>query len=77
MMLPLVSLESRENIIRIWQMVLPFPVVSEVHGVVRKVASSDWIELRRRIPGLSPKSGRAVHEADFPPNTFIASISHG
>lgn len=50
--LPLVGLEDRENIIRIWQMVLPPPFFAKVREVVQKVTGSDWIELTRRIPGL-------------------------
>ncbi len=43
---------DRENIIRIWQMVLPPPAFAEVREVIQKVTGSDWIELTRRIPGL-------------------------
>lgn len=50
--MPLVGLEDRENIIRIWQMVLPPPVFDKVRGVVRNNTGTDWIELQRRIPGL-------------------------
>jgi hemerythrin-like domain-containing protein len=50
--MPLVGLEDRENIIRIWQMVLPPPVFDKVRGVVQNVTGGDWIELTRRIPGL-------------------------
>ncbi len=50
--LPLVGLEDRENIIRIWQMVLPPPLFTDVRGVVEKVTGSDWVELTRRIPSL-------------------------
>ena len=50
--LPLVGLEDKENIIRIWQMVLPPPVYADVRDVIQKVTGSDWIELTRRIPEL-------------------------
>ena len=50
--MPLVNLNDRENIIRIWQMVLPPPVFGNVREVVHNVTGADWIELTRRIPGL-------------------------
>jgi hypothetical protein len=50
--LPLVGLDDRENIIRIWQMVLPPSLFTDVRGVVEKVTGSDWVELTRRIPSL-------------------------
>jgi len=48
----MVGQEDRENIIRIWQMVLPPPAFAEAREVIQKVTGSDWIELTRRIPGL-------------------------
>jgi hemerythrin-like domain-containing protein len=48
----MVGQTDRENIIRIWQMVLPPPFFAEVREVIQRVAGSDWIELTRRIPGL-------------------------
>jgi hemerythrin-like domain-containing protein len=50
--MPLVGQDDRENIIRIWQMVLPPPVFEKVRGVAQNVIGADWIELTRRIPGL-------------------------
>jgi len=48
----MVGQTDRENIIRIWQMILPPPFFAEVREVIQKVAGSDWIELTQRIPGL-------------------------
>ncbi len=48
----MVGQTDRENIIRIWQMVLPPQVFAEVREVIQKVTGNDWIELTRRIPGL-------------------------
>jgi hemerythrin-like domain-containing protein len=48
----MVGQTDRENIIRIWLMVLPPPFFAEVREVIQKVTGSDWIELTRRIPGL-------------------------
>jgi hypothetical protein len=50
--MPLVGLNDRENIIRIWQTVLPPPVFGKVREVVQNSTGADWIELTRRIPGL-------------------------
>jgi hypothetical protein len=49
---PLIGLEDRENMTRIWQMVLPPPVFAGVREVIKKVSGSDWDELRRRITDL-------------------------
>lgn len=50
--MPLVGLEDREHIVRIWQMVLPSPVFEKVRDIVHNITGDDWIELTRRIPGL-------------------------
>jgi hemerythrin-like domain-containing protein len=50
--IPLIGHQDRENITRIWQMVLPPPVFAEVRQVIQQVTGSDWVELTRRIPGL-------------------------
>lgn len=49
---PLIGHDDRENMTRIWQMVMPAPVFSEVKELIRKAVGSDWAELSRRIPGL-------------------------
>jgi len=48
----MVGQTDRENIIRIWQMVLPPLFFAEVREVIQKVAGNDWMELTQRIPGL-------------------------
>ena len=49
---PLIGHDDRENMTRIWQMVMPAPVFSAVKELIRKAVGSDWAELARRIPGL-------------------------
>jgi hemerythrin-like domain-containing protein len=50
--MPLVGQTDRENIILIWQMVLPPPFFAEVLEVIQTATGNDWIELAQRIPGL-------------------------
>ena len=49
---PLMGHDDRENMTRIWQMVMPAPVFAGVKELVRKAVGSDWAELTRRIPTL-------------------------
>jgi hemerythrin-like domain-containing protein len=49
---PLIGHDDRENMTRIWQMVMPPPVFAGVKELIRKAVGSDWTELSRRIPGL-------------------------
>src|SRR5665647_1393096 len=49
---PLIGHDDRENMTRIWQMVMPPPVFAGVKELIRKAVGSDWAELSRRIPGL-------------------------
>ena len=49
---PLIGNEDRENMIRIWQTVLPPPVFTGVKDLIKKSIGNDWAELTRRIPGL-------------------------
>jgi hypothetical protein len=50
---PLIGNDDRENMTRIFQMVMPPPVFAGVKELIRKaVGGSDWAELNRRIPGL-------------------------
>ena len=51
-MYPLIGNDDRENMTRIWQMVMPAPVFSGVKELIRKAIGSDWAELSRRIPTL-------------------------
>ena len=51
-MFPLMGHDDRENMIRIWQMVMPAPVFAGVKELIKKAIGSDWAELTRRIPTL-------------------------
>ena len=49
---PLIGNDDRENMTRIWQMVMPPPAFAVVKEFIRKSVGSDWAELSRRIPTL-------------------------
>jgi hypothetical protein len=51
-MFPLIGNDDRENITRIWQMVMPPPIFAGVKQLIQKAIGSDWTELTRRIPTL-------------------------
>ena len=51
-MFPLMGHDDRENMVRIWQMVMPAPVFAGVKELIKKAIGSDWAELTRRIPTL-------------------------
>jgi hypothetical protein len=51
-MFPLIGHDDRENMTRIWQMVMPPPVFAGVKEHIRTSIGSDWAELTRRIPTL-------------------------
>ena len=51
-MLPLIGDDDRENMVRIWQMVMPAEVFAGAKGLVRQAVGDDWAELTRRIPDL-------------------------
>jgi hypothetical protein len=51
-MFPLIGHDDRENMTRIWQMVMPPPAFAAVKELIRKSVGSDWTELTRRIPAL-------------------------
>jgi hypothetical protein len=51
-MYPLIGNDDRENMTRIWQMVIPPPVFEEVKALIHKAIGNDWTELTRRIPSL-------------------------
>jgi hypothetical protein len=53
-MSPLIGHDDRENMTRIWQMVLPATAFAGVREVIKKTIGSDWAELTRRIPTLEP-----------------------
>jgi len=49
---PLIGHDDRENMTRIWQMVMPAPAFTGVKELIKKAVGSDWDELMRRIPTL-------------------------
>jgi hypothetical protein len=52
-MFPLMGHDDRENMTRIWQMVMPPPVFEQVKQLIRGAIGHDWAELTRRIPTLA------------------------
>ena len=52
-MFPLMGHDDRENMTRIWQMVLPAPAFAGVKQLIQKAIGDDWAELIRRIPTLA------------------------
>ena len=51
-MFPLMGQDDRENMTRIWQMVMPAPVFAGAKELIKKAVGSDWAELTHRIPTL-------------------------
>jgi hypothetical protein len=51
-MFPLMEHSDRENMTRIWQMVMPAPAFSRAKQLIQKAIGNDWAELTRRIPEL-------------------------
>jgi hypothetical protein len=51
-MFPLLGYDDRENMTRIWQMVMPAPMFAGVKQLIHKAIGDDWAELTRRIPTL-------------------------
>jgi hemerythrin superfamily protein len=51
-MFPLMDHDDRENMTRIWQMVMPAPAFNNAKQLIQEVIGNDWMELTRRIPGL-------------------------
>jgi hypothetical protein len=51
-MFPLMGDNDRENMTRIWQMVMPPPVFSRAKQLIQEAIGNDWAELTRRIPAL-------------------------
>jgi hypothetical protein len=50
---PLLGHDDRENMTRIWQMVMPPPAFEGVKQLIRQTIGDDWAELTRRIPTLA------------------------
>ena len=52
-MFPLLGDDDRENMTRIWQMVMPPPFFEVAKQLIQKAIGDDWAELTRRIPTLA------------------------
>lgn len=52
-MFPLIGPDDRENMTRIWQMVMPEQAFTMVKQLIRSTIGNEWEELVRRIPELS------------------------
>jgi hypothetical protein len=52
-MYPLLGDDDRENLTRIWQMLMPPPVFAQVGQLIRGAIGDEWAELVRRIPSLA------------------------
>ena len=52
-MFPLLGDDDRENMTRIWQMVMPAEVFAGAKQLVQRAIGDDWAELTRRIPELA------------------------
>jgi hemerythrin-like domain-containing protein len=50
---PLLGHDDRENMTRIWQMVMPAPAFAMVTPLIQKAIGPDWGELTRRIATLA------------------------
>ena len=51
-MFPLLGHDDRENMTRVWQMVMPAPAFAGVKHLIQEAIGNDWAELTRRIPTL-------------------------
>ena len=49
---PLIGNDDRENMTRIWQMVMPAPTFAGVKELIKTAIGSEWGELTHRIPTL-------------------------
>jgi hypothetical protein len=49
---PLIGHDDRENMTRIYQVMLPAPGFAKVKELIKKAIGTDWAELTRRIPTL-------------------------
>jgi hypothetical protein len=50
---PLLGHDDRENMTRIWQMVMPAPGFAMATQLIQEAIGDDWAELTRRIPTLA------------------------
>ena len=51
-MFPLMDHDDRENMTRIWQIVMPAPAFNSAKKLIQEAIGNEWIELTRRISGL-------------------------
>lgn len=51
-MFPLMDNNDRENMTRIWQMVMPAPAFINAKQLIQEAIGNEWKELTRRIPEL-------------------------
>jgi hemerythrin-like domain-containing protein len=49
---PLIGIDDRVNMTRIWQMVLPAPAFAGVKDLIKTAIGPEWGELTKRIPTL-------------------------
>jgi hypothetical protein len=54
---PLLGDDDRENMIRIWQPMMPPPVFAQVKQLIQEAIGNDWAEMTRRIPSLAEPAG--------------------
>jgi len=52
-MFPLMANDDRENMTRIWQMVMPAEAFDSARQLIQRAVGEDWAELVRRIPELA------------------------
>ena len=52
-MFPLLGHDDRENMTRIWQMVMPPPAFAGAKQLIQKAIGAEWEELTRRMPTLA------------------------
>ena len=52
-MFPLLGIDDRENMTRIWQMVMPADAFVGATALVEQAIGDEWAELARRIPELA------------------------
>src|SRR5438874_382708 len=55
-MFPLVGIDDRENMTRIWQMVMPADAFAGATALVKQAIGDEWAELAGRIPELAGAS---------------------
>jgi hemerythrin-like domain-containing protein len=51
-MFPLIGLDDRENMVRVFEIRLPAPSFEETKELIKTAIGNDWAELKQRIPTL-------------------------